>query len=103
MLTWNEAKSLFRTVLRWWWVVLLATVLSSGTAYYLSAQEVRFYVAHTTLIVGNTFYSIQPDQNQLAIGGSLARFYAELARREPILQPVQESLPLPFPWQLISD
>ncbi len=103
MLTWKDIWYILRTVLHWWWVIVLATILSSGTAFYLSQQEVRFYVAHTTLMVGNTFESTLPDQNQLVIGSSLARFYGELARREPILKPVQESLQLPFPWQIISD
>ncbi len=44
-----------------------------------------------------------PDQNQLSIGSALARYYGELARREPILKPVQEGLQLPFPWQVVSD
>lgn len=103
MITWDEIKPFLRTLLRWWWVVVLAVALSSGTAFYLSQREVRYYVAHTTLMVGNTLESLRPDQYQLSIGVTLARFYGELAHRERILQPVHDQLQLPFPWQIIRD
>jgi Mrp family chromosome partitioning ATPase/capsular polysaccharide biosynthesis protein len=77
--------------------------VSAGTAFYLSQSEIRYYIARASLMVGNTFANTAPDQYQLALGSSLARFYAELARREPILTPVQTTLQLPFPWQIVSD
>jgi Mrp family chromosome partitioning ATPase/uncharacterized protein involved in exopolysaccharide biosynthesis len=103
MLTWNEIQHILRTILRWWWVVLLATLLAGGTAFYLSRFETRYYVARTSLMIGNTLTSPLPDQNQLGIGSSLARYYGEIARREPILKPVAEELQLPFAWTFIND
>src|SRR5437773_2658736 len=102
MITWDEVQLMLRAVLRWWWIVILAIAMSSGTAYYISEGEVHYYVARATVMVGNTFSSASPDQYQISIGGSLTRFYSELARREPILKPVQTTLALPFPWQIIS-
>ncbi|MEO7912047.1 MAG: lipopolysaccharide biosynthesis protein, partial [Roseiflexaceae bacterium] len=103
MLTWAEVLTIARRVLRWWWMIILAVGVATGSAYYLSQGETRFYVARASLMIGNTLESKIPDQNQLSIGWSLARYYGELARREPILGPVQASLKLPFTWQLISD
>ena len=103
MITWSEISLILRRVLRWWWVIVLAVAAASSIAFYLSKQETRFYVAHTSLQIGNTLESTVPDPNQLSVGSTLARYYAELARREPILRPVQESLKLPFAWELISD
>jgi polysaccharide biosynthesis transport protein len=103
MITGQELRQWLRAALRWWWIMVIAVGIAGGTAYYLTQQETRFYVARTALMIGNTLESRLPDQNQLSIGWALARYYGELARREPILQPVQESLKLPFTWQLLSD
>jgi capsular polysaccharide biosynthesis protein/Mrp family chromosome partitioning ATPase len=103
MITWDELRPVLRAVLRWWWVCLLSVAISSGTAFYVSQGELRYYVTRTSLMVGNAIVMPRPDQNEISIGSSLARFYAELARRSMILQPVQERLQLPFRWELISD
>src|SRR6266545_617461 len=103
MITWAEIYPILRRVLRWWWMIVLAIAVAAGSAFYLSQQETRYYVAHTSLMIGNTLQSSIPDQNQLVIGSSLARYYGELTRHEPILKPVQESLHLPFAWEIISD
>ena len=103
MLTWAEVRTIIRRALRWWWMIILAVGVATGSAYYLSQGETRFYVARASLMIGNTLESKIPDQNQLSIGWSLARYYGELARREPILGPVQQGMKLPFAWQVISD
>jgi polysaccharide biosynthesis transport protein len=103
MITRDEFRRMLRAVLHWWWIVVVAVGVAGGTAFYLTQQETLFYVARTSLMIGNTLASRLPDQNQLSIGSSLARYYGELARREPILKPVQDSLKLPFQWELVSD
>lgn len=103
MITWGEVSAVLRTLRRWWAICVLAVSLAAGTAFYLTAGETRYYVARTTLMVGNTLSSARPDQYQISIGSSLAQFYAELARRGKILGQVQARLGLPFPWELISD
>jgi polysaccharide biosynthesis transport protein len=103
MITGQELRQSIRAALRWWWIILVAVGIAGGTAYYLTQQETRLYVARTALMIGNTLESRLPDQNQLSVGWALARYYGELARREPILKPVQESLKLPFTWQVLSD
>lgn len=103
MITWTEIRSIVRSVLRWWWLCVLAVAVAAGSAFYMSQQETRFYVARIALRVGNTLDSRLPDPNQMSVGASLARYYGELARREPILGPVQSSLNLPFSWAILSD
>lgn len=102
MITWEEIQSVFQAVLRWWWVCILAMAISAGTAFYISRDEQRYYVARASLMVSNSLLNPRPDQYQLSVALSLARFYAELAQRSPILQPVQEKLQLPFSWEFIS-
>jgi Mrp family chromosome partitioning ATPase/uncharacterized protein involved in exopolysaccharide biosynthesis len=103
MITPSELIRLLRPVLRWWWIILIAVSLSSGVAFVISRYETRYYVARATLMIGNTLESQRPDPIQLQLGSSLGRFYGELAKRERILQPVQEKLNLPFSWDVIAN
>jgi polysaccharide biosynthesis transport protein len=103
MITWDEIVPMLRALLRWCWVCALAVALSGGAAYVITRNETPYYVAHASLMVGNAIVMPRPDQNEMAIASSLTRFYAELARRRPILKPVQERLQLPFQWELLSD
>jgi succinoglycan biosynthesis transport protein ExoP len=103
MITWAEVSTLLRTLWRWSWVILIAVALSGGTAFLASRYERRYYIARASLMIGNSFESARPDQNAAQLNAALGNFYAELARRERILKPVQESLGLTFSWQLISD
>jgi uncharacterized protein involved in exopolysaccharide biosynthesis len=103
MLTWNEARGYLLVVLRWWWVVILSVAIACGGAFLLSRYETRLYYARTTLMVGNTLNSLTPDPNLMGMTNTLARNYADLARREPIVRPVAEELQLPFAWQLIPE
>lgn len=103
MLSWSEVTYMLRTILRWWWVVVIAVAISAGTAFYLSKDETRYYRATAILQVGTDFGEVTPDKFRLEMGTTLARFYAELARREVILGPVKENLKIVAPWQYISD
>ena len=103
MITWAEINSLLRILWRWIWLVAIAVVLSSGTAFVISQYQRSYYVTRVSLMIGNSFESLRPDQNSVQLATSLGSFYAELARRERILQPVQQNLGLTFPWQIIAD
>lgn len=104
MITWSEIFTIVRTVLRWWWVIVIAVALASGSAYYISKRtEQQFFIAKATLMVGNTFEVLSPEESQMALATALARYYNEMVRREPTLRPVQEKLKLPFPWQYIGE
>lgn len=103
MITWAEIVGLLRIIWRWIWVVILAMILSTGTALILSQYEQRLYIAHATLSIGNAFETARPAQDAAQVSAALGNFYAELARRERVLLPVQQNLKLSFPWQIIAD
>lgn len=103
MITWAEIVGLLRIVWRWIWVLILAVILSTSAALVLSQYEQRLYVARATLSIGNAFETARPAQDAVQISAALGNFYAELARRERILSPVQQNLQLSIPWQIISD
>jgi capsular polysaccharide biosynthesis protein/Mrp family chromosome partitioning ATPase len=102
MLTWRDVWNYLRVIIKWWWVPVLAVVLSAGVAYAVVSRQPRYYVAKTTLMVGDTLNSITPDEQLIGLSSALANFYAEIARRELILGPVVEQLGLNFGWQQIQ-
>lgn len=103
MISWAEISAILKTALRWWWITVLAIVLACGSAFIISAGEPRYYQARTTLMIGNSFASTLPDERQIILSSSLARFYSEMARRKPILEAVVTKLQLPMKWEAISD
>lgn len=98
----REIWNYVRVMLRWWWVILLATVLAAGTAGIMAARQPSYYPSRTTLMVGDTLTSAIPDTELIGLSSALAGFYAEMAKREPILAPVTERLGLPFSWEIVS-
>jgi capsular polysaccharide biosynthesis protein len=102
MLTWKEVWLYIRLVLRWWWVLVLAMVVAGSTAFLLVRQQPNFYSTQVSIMVGDSFSALSPDEFSFGVSNTLARFYGELARRELILQPVTEQLQLPFPWQILN-
>jgi polysaccharide biosynthesis transport protein len=103
MITWAEITTFLRMLWRWAWVIVLAVVLSTVTALIISQYQRSYYITRVSLMIGNAFESQRPDANSVQLANSLGTFYAELARRERILKPVQENLGLKFPWQIIAD
>ncbi len=88
---------------RWWWLVALAGLASGATAGYLIHSQPHQYVARTTLMVGNNLRSPSPKDNISGVSMTLAGFYAEMARRSPITEPVIERLNLPFDAETLSE
>jgi succinoglycan biosynthesis transport protein ExoP len=88
---------------RWWWVMAAAVALAGGAALLFSAGSPPQYAARVTLQVGTSFTSARPDAGQFAVGTAMARYYAELARREATLTQVVARLGLPFSWDVIAN
>ncbi|NCC33515.1 MAG: lipopolysaccharide biosynthesis protein, partial [Chloroflexia bacterium] len=102
MLTFDDLWTYLRVLLRWWWVLVLGTVLAASVAFVMASRQPKYYVAQTTLMIGDSLTSATPDAQLIGLSNALAMFYAEMSRREPILGPVTEKLGLPFQWQVIS-
>jgi Mrp family chromosome partitioning ATPase/capsular polysaccharide biosynthesis protein len=102
MLTWHDVGSYARLLRRWWAVIALSTGLALGTAWYFTQDEEPIYIAQSTVMVGDTFLSTNPDPFQMEVASALAQFYSQLVRRQVILEPVVEQLQLELPWQALQ-
>jgi len=84
---WNALK-------RWWWLVVVSMTLAGASAYMYWRNQPPVYQARIALIVGNAARSANPDPQQLGIERTLATFYGEMAKRQPVTQAVIQRLSL---------
>ena len=89
-------------VLRHWWLLVLAVALASAAAYVLSKRQSPIYQATTSLIVGQTIQNIDLTSRDIQISQQLALVYADMARRQPVLQAVVDTLDLGITWQALK-
>jgi len=84
---WNALK-------RWWWLIVICIGLAGVSAYAYWKAQPPVYQARIALSVGSSARSVNPNPTQLGIERSLATFYGEMVKRQPITQPVIERLGL---------
>ena len=85
--------------LRHWWLLAIAVALAAAAAYVLSKRQSPVYQATTSLIVGQTIQSIDLTARDIQISGQLALVYADMARRQPVLEAVVNTLGLDMTWR----
>lgn len=97
-----ELRQLMAALRRWWWVILASVVVAGITSFLVTRATPSTYEAHTTLQVGDVA-NPNPDQGSLMLGQTLAGFYAELVKREPVLRGTLDALKLDWDWQALRD
>ncbi len=80
---------------RAWWLLLVAgVVLASVVAFVVSSLQPKVYEAQTTLIVGQSLSSVNPDYTQLLASQRLSKTYASVATTRPLVENVIKQLGL---------
>ncbi|MFQ5610863.1 MAG: polysaccharide biosynthesis tyrosine autokinase [Anaerolineae bacterium] len=98
-----ELRQYAKIIWRWWWLIALSTGIAAVTSYVASLQQPRIYKATTTLIVGQVIQKANPTGQDFYTTERLAQSYAQVARRQPILQAAIESLGLQMSWQSLKE
>lgn len=93
-----ELRSIFTVVWRRWWLLILVTGLAAAAGYAVSRQQPPVYEGSVTLLVGPLLQGTQVDRNDILVSEMLAQTYANLARRQPVLQGAIEAQDLPGSW-----
>lgn len=97
-----ELGQYIKHILRWWWLLLLCTGLATVGSYWASSRQPRIYQTTTTLIVGQVIQKANPTSQDFLTVEQLAESYAQIARRQPILQATVDSLDLKMSWQTLK-
>ncbi len=97
-----ELKQYFSVAWKWWWLIVLAVAVASAFSYAASIQTAPIYQTTATLLVGQTIQNPNPDASELFTSQQLAPTYVQIAKRQPILQAVVDTLGLPFSWDQLA-
>ena len=89
---------------RWLWLMLLMTLIAGGAAYLVSRQMTPIYEASTTLLINQApAGSSSPDYQAVLTAERLARTYAELLVKRPVLEDVVRELNLSTAPPLLAE
>lgn len=94
-----ELREYLALIRKWWWLIVLCTVLAAGASLMVSRSTAPTYQASTTLIVGQIIQNPNPNTQDMYTTERLAQTYAEMARRQPVLQATVEALGLDTDWK----
>lgn len=89
-----ELRQYFTIILRWLWLIVLGTLLAGGTAYVVSKNTTPIYRATTTLLISQARTPAALDYTAILTSERLAKTYAELLTKRPVLEEVAKRLGL---------
>jgi succinoglycan biosynthesis transport protein ExoP len=98
-----ELREYLALIRKWWWLIVLCTVLAAGASLMVSRSTPPTYQASTTLIVGQIIQDPNPNTQDMSTSERLAQTYAEMVRRQPILQATVEALDLGVGWKALRE
>jgi non-specific protein-tyrosine kinase len=94
-----ELRRVFTTVLRWWWLLILSAAIAAAGGYWYSQGQTPVYEATATIIVGQSIQSTDLNRTDIQTSQMLALTYANIVRRQPVLQGAVEKLNLTQNWR----
>lgn len=98
-----ELRQVITLLLSRWWLLLLGGVLGGLAGFGVSRLQTPVYEAVTTIYIGRSVASLNVARQDLQVGEQLVLTYADLARRQPVLQGVITTLNLSTTWQKLKN
>jgi capsular exopolysaccharide synthesis family protein len=98
-----ELRQYLSVVRKWWWLILLSVVVAASASYLATKTVAKTYLSRATLIVGQALLNPNPSASEFSVGSALAQSYADLARRQPVLNGALETLGLPWDWSALQN
>jgi capsular polysaccharide biosynthesis protein len=86
-----------------WWLILPLALLGAGAGYAASLQLRPVYEATTSVLVGEIFEDPNLTKDYVESTQSLTATYADLVRRQPVLEQVVNDLGLRASWPQLRD
>ncbi|HZY45690.1 MAG TPA: polysaccharide biosynthesis tyrosine autokinase [Anaerolineae bacterium] len=95
-----ELRQYLNIVRKWWWLIVISMVIAGGAGYFATKSIPPTYLSRVTLMVGQALQNPNPSQNEIFTGEALAQSYADLVKRQPVLQGTLNALSLN--WELTA-
>jgi succinoglycan biosynthesis transport protein ExoP len=98
-----ELRQVIASIIRRWWLLVLMTGLAAAAGYTVSQRQTPVYTATTTIMVGQFIQVTELDKADILANETLIETYADMARRQPVLQAVIDDLNLtPLSWKALK-
>lgn len=97
-----DLKSYFAPLLKWWWMILAAGIIAAASSFIITLGQPPLYQSRTTLIIGQSLTSPNPNSSQFFLEQQLAGIYADMATREPVRRAAMEALNLKWLPQYVA-
>ena len=94
-----DLQRIFGIILKRWWLLLGMTVLAAVVGYMVSQKQTPVYEATSTLILGQISQLNILDRTEILNSEVVIQTYADIVRREPILEEVVRKADLKITWQ----
>jgi non-specific protein-tyrosine kinase len=98
-----EIRQLMAIVIRRWPILLAGVALGVMLGAVISQRQAPVYRATAVLVVGQSIQTSAVDSRDIQLAEELAPTYAEVARRQPLLQATVEALGLDVSWQQLRE
>ncbi|HEY6074984.1 MAG TPA: polysaccharide biosynthesis tyrosine autokinase [Anaerolineales bacterium] len=93
-----EIQHLISMLMKRWWMLVLITAIAAVGGYFFSQRQPKVYNATTTVLVGQSIRSATLERVDIQTSQALAQTYVDMARRQPVLAGVVETLKLNESW-----
>jgi capsular polysaccharide biosynthesis protein len=89
-----EFSALARGIKRLWWLIAALALVGGAGAAFVTARMTPMYQATTSILVGDTLRDTQVDTRAIKSAEAIARTYADMIRRRPVMEGVVNTLEL---------
>ena len=97
-----ELRQIVSNLLKWWWLMVISVLVAGAASYLGTRSQPRTYLARTTMMVGQVMQNPNPSQSEFSTSQLLAQSYADISRREPVLQATLDALGLKWDWNALK-
>lgn len=94
-----ELRRVVAMVGRRWWLLVMLPVIAAAAGFAISQRIEPVYQATTSVIVGQSIQATNLDSRDIQTSERLALSYADIARRQPILEAAVVSLDMGYTWE----
>lgn len=96
-----EIRRYISLVIRSWWLIVVAVAVAAAIGFEVSRRQPPVYQASTTLIVGQSIQIANLERRDIEASQLVAQTFADIVRRQPVLQGAVERLGLDVTWQAL--
>ena len=98
-----EVKQILSITFRRLWLIIGLVIIGAGFGYLISKNQTPVYEATTTILVGEILESTDLNRTDILTSELVATTYAEMVRRQPVLEGVVRSLDLDSTWRQLKN